>query len=201
MAWMRFAGFFPFMFFSRIIKGRLLKMIQDMVAETLKGMSSYLDLLALNWYHITQRESYRRMRRQMQSESRIIPLVCVYSYITAPRKPKSLRISPSTQTTQQKVLLFKRCHSPLLCTGLIKSSLADKLLIQNFKKKWHSLRIESLSCLASFPFVYFNTKRPLSLFQFLVGKGGKSRKQFHVIIYPCLCAMLGPSKENMKLVL
>lgn len=59
----------------------------------------------------------------------------------------------------------------------------------------------ALSYLASFPFVYFNTKRPLSLFQFLVGKGGKSRKQFHVIIYPCLCAMLGPSKENMKLVL
>lgn len=134
MAWMRFAGFFPFMLFSRIIKDRLLKMIQDMVAETLKGMSSYLDLLALNWYHITQRESYRRMRRQMQSESRIIPLVCVYSYITAPSKPNSLRISPSTQTTQQKVLLFQRCHSPSLCTGLIKSSLADKLLIQNLKK-------------------------------------------------------------------
>lgn len=131
MAWMRFAGFFPFMFFSRIIKDRLLKMIQDMVAETLKGMSSYLDLLALNWYHITQRESYRRMRRQMQSESRIIPL----AYITAPSKPNSLRTSPSTQTTQQKVLLFQRCHSPSLCTGLIKSSLADKLLIQNLKKK------------------------------------------------------------------
>lgn len=127
-------GFFPFMFFSRIIKDRLLKMIQDMVAETLKGMSSYLDLLALNWYHITQRESYRRMRRQMQSESRIIPLVCVYSYITAQSKPNSLRTSPSTQTTQQKVLLFQRCHSPSLCTGLIKSSLADKLLIQNLKK-------------------------------------------------------------------
>lgn len=118
-------------------------MIQDMVAETLKGMSSYLDLLALNWYHITQRESYRRMRRQMQSESRIIPLVCVYSYITAPSKPNSLRTSPSTQTTQQKVLLFQRCHSPSLCAGLIKSSLADKLLIQNFKKKNDTLYVLS----------------------------------------------------------
>lgn len=76
-----------------------------------------------------------------KSESRISPLPCVYSYITAPSEPKlaAHKSEHSNNSKKQKLLLFKRCHRPSLCTGLIKSSLVDKLLIQNLKKKFDTL--------------------------------------------------------------
>lgn len=76
-----------------------------------------------------------------KSESRISPLPCVYSYITAPSEPKlaAHKSQHSNNSKKQKLLLFKRCHRPSLCTGLIKSSLVDKLLIQNLKKKFDTL--------------------------------------------------------------
>lgn len=117
-----------------------------------------------------------------KSESRISPLPCVYSYITAPSEPKlaAHRSQHSNNSKKQKLLLFKRCHRPSLCTGLIKSSLVDKLLIQNLKKSLTLSTIAFLSCLASFPYVYFHTKRPLSLYQFL---GGEMRRISETI--PC----------------
>lgn len=115
-------------------------------------------------------------------ESRISPLPCVYSYVTAPSEPKlaAHRSQHSNNSKKQKLLLFKRCHRPSLCTGLIKSSLVDKLLIQNLKKSLTLSTIAFLSCLASFPYVYFHTKRPLSLYQFL---GGEMRRISETI--PC----------------
>lgn len=117
-----------------------------------------------------------------KSESRISPLPCVYSYITAPSEPKlaAHKSEHSNNSKKQKLLLFKRCHRPSLCTGLIKSSLVDKLLIQNLKKSLTLSTIAFLSCLASFPYVYFHTKRPLSLYQFL---GGEMRRISETI--PC----------------
>lgn len=157
-------------------------MIQDMVAETLKRMSSYLDLLALNWYHITQREklSENATSDANRNHESVRCLASIHTLLHR-ASPNSLRISPSTLTTQKKkLLLFKRCHRPSLCTGLIKSSLVDKLLIQNLKKSLTLSTIAFLSCLASFPYVYFHTKRPLSLYQFL---GGELRRISETI--PC----------------
>lgn len=117
-----------------------------------------------------------------KSESRTSPLPCVYSYITAPSEPKlaAHKSEHSNNSKKQKLLLFKRCHRPSLCTGLIKSSLVDKLLIQNLKKSLTLSTIAFLSCLASFSYVYFHTKRPLSLYQFL---GGEMRRISETI--PC----------------
>lgn len=116
-------------------------MIQDMVAETLKRMSSYLDLLALNWYHITQREklSENATSDANRNHESVRCLASIHTLLHR-ASPNSLRISPNTNNSKkQKLLLFKRCHRPSLCTGLIKSSLVDKLLIQNLKKKFDTL--------------------------------------------------------------
>lgn len=126
--------------------------------------------------------NYRRMRRQMQIgiTNQSVALRLFIHYCTERAQLAAHKSEHSNNSKKQKLLLFKRCHRPSLCTGLIKSSLVDKLLIQNSKKSLTLSTIAFLSCLASFPYVYFHTKRPLSLYQFL---GGELRRISETI--PC----------------
>lgn len=85
--------------------------------------------------------NYRRMRRQMQIgiTNQSVALRLFIHYCTERAQLAAHKSQHSNNSKKQKLLLFKRCHRPSLCTGLIKSSLVDKLLIQNLKKKFDTL--------------------------------------------------------------